>query len=613
MPRKSANCSVCFICLKKTSAITNTFDAMGRLKSTELVNQWGLVLEGSGYDYEQSGLKTNLVRERGLTTNRVAYAYDKIGQLTAAVGRETNGAARLNENSSYGYDGTGNLAYRTNNTLIQTFNNDSLNQISDVSRSGTLTVSGTIPVVASNVAVNGHPALVYRDATFASSNAFALTGNDTFTVTAQDTYGRRATNNFTVSLPATVAFIYDPNGNLTNDGLRSFEYDGDNQLTAVQVTGSWRAEFGYDPFFRLLYQTEKTWQGGQWVQTNQVGYVYDGNVVVQERNADNLAAVSYTRGLDLSGSLQGAGGIGGLLARTDANGSAFYHTDGSGNVTSLVNERQDVVARYLYAPFGGTLSMSGPLAVPNRYRFSSKEFQPPSGLYYYGFRFYEPNLQRWINQDPLGEVGGINLFRFVGNNPINSVDPLGLEDPKFYRLRMESKPGDYFYPGRNPGEGFWDFVLRSISLTAANPSFQNSMAIGGPGSNFGGALNQNLRIKCPPAEGAPKPGDVMKYKDCLAGRTKGSTLRGHHVPQAKRLEQVGIDPKEGTVVVMEGSPHTATRTFGSKGKATAAAESRLPLSASEALDLADPPVSSFGSEALEQIQRMNRQNHPGHF
>ena len=144
-------------------------------------------------------------------------------------------------------------------------------------------------------------------------------------------------------------------------------------------------------------------------------YVYDGNVVIQERDGNNVPLVTYTRGADLSGGFpglragrdagdlggrfQGAGGIGGLLARTDSAGTtAFYHADGNGNVTCLLEGIQTVVAQYLYDPYGNLLSAVGPLASTNLYRFSSKEYHPSSGLVYYLYRFYDPNLQRWINR-----------------------------------------------------------------------------------------------------------------------------------------------------------------------------------------------------------------------
>jgi RHS repeat-associated protein len=155
-------------------------------------------------------------------------------------------------------------------------------------------------------------------------------------------------------------------------------------------------------------------------------YVYDGPLVIQERDTNNNPQVTYTRGLDLSLSLRGAGGIGGLLARTDSNGPACYHSDGNGNITALIDADQYVAARYEYDPYGKLIGKWGRLADANRYRFSSKEYQPASGLYYYGYRFYEPNFGRWLNHDPLGEVGGVNLYGFNGNNPVNFVDPYGL-------------------------------------------------------------------------------------------------------------------------------------------------------------------------------------------
>src|SRR5262249_50221078 len=135
-----------------------------------------------------------------------------------------------------------------------------------------------------------------------------------------------------------------------------------------------------------------------------VEYIYDGNRVIQERDGTNTPTTSYTRGRDLSGSLEGAGGIGGLLTRSSAystiNGTwgthHYYFADGNGNITDLTDSSQSIAASYRYDPFGNTISQSG--IVPNVYRFSSKELHINSGYYYYGYRFYYPAGQRWINR-----------------------------------------------------------------------------------------------------------------------------------------------------------------------------------------------------------------------
>jgi RHS repeat-associated protein len=147
--------------------------------------------------------------------------------------------------------------------------------------------------------------------------------------------------------------------------------------------------------------------------------------------------VSYTRGLDLSGSLEGAGGIGGLLARSThatisphaLNSTAYYHADGNGNITCLLRSDAAANASYKYDPFGRLLSSSGSLATANVMRFSSKPIllssQGTWGDYYYGYRFYDPESQRWLNRDPIQESGGVNLFAYCGSQPTSLIDPYG--------------------------------------------------------------------------------------------------------------------------------------------------------------------------------------------
>lgn len=231
--------------------------------------------------------------------------------------------------------------------------------------------------------------------------------------------------------------------------MRGFEYDPEDRLVRITATNSFKSEFVYDGLGRKRVRDEYVWFNGAWAWNTRVWYVYDGALVIHERWDGDEPPVNYTRGQDLSGSRGGAGGIGGLLARSQDVSAVpshnYYQADGNGNVAALMNAGQKLVAKYLYDPFGRILASSGPMAEANLYRFSSKEAHEFSGLVDYGARFYDPNLQRWLNQDPLGEVGGINLYGFVGNAPVNLIDPFGFQgtnpgsslNPDAFRMAAE--------------------------------------------------------------------------------------------------------------------------------------------------------------------------------
>ncbi len=187
-------------------------------------------------------------------------------------GYESGGSSRLHEQFGYAYDpaGNGNLNSRTNSALVQTFNVKNLNEVTNVTRSGTLTVAGGTSATATSVTVadNGNSAggaTLYADKMFARTNVSLLNGNNTFTSIAQDSYGRQDTNAVTVNLPSTVSYIYDLNGNLTSDGTRGFDYDDENQLIRVTVTNTWKSDFTYDGRFRRRIRKEYTWQNSTWV------------------------------------------------------------------------------------------------------------------------------------------------------------------------------------------------------------------------------------------------------------------------------------------------------------------------------------------------------------
>src|SRR6266576_2916893 len=374
--------------LPNSSYITNTYDAVARLTGTYLKNSTNGTLDAYTYLYNPGNQRTNLTRTDASTYD---FTYDPIGQLTGA-----NGSVNA-EDRGYLYDAAWNLNYRTNNGALATFNVDPKNQLTNATPVGTQTYDSDGNVTWSGGTAN--------------------------------------------------AYSYDDENRLANWYFYSNGANGNGSPTSL---ADLRTECVYDGHGRLRRRLEYTVTGASvlvWTLATETRYVYDGMRVIQERNSANTPQVSYTRGTDLSGSLEGAGGIGGLLARSHGYSSGnwsthnCYHADGKGNVTFLLNSAQTRVAEYRYDPFGNTISSSGTLAAANVYRFSSKEIHVNSGLYYYGYRWYAPDLQRWLNRDPIGEPGfevlhrsapgllgsGPNLYEFVSNTPLNMVDSLGLE------------------------------------------------------------------------------------------------------------------------------------------------------------------------------------------
>ena len=409
-------------------------------------------MDEHSYLYNQGFQRTNQTFQAGNVMN---YLYDNIGQLTNATGLESDLATRrLQEQFGYAYDKAWNLSSRTKNALTETFSANDVNELSTISRSGTLTVAGTTTSPAAGVNVSGtgisgsQPAAIYADSTWALTNVTPANGQNTWNASATDANGRSSQASETVNLPSSAGFSYDANGNLLSDGTRSFAYDDENELTSVWVTNAWRSDFLYDGMLRRRIRREFAWSSGAWLQTNEVHYVCDGLLVLQERWFDPQLstptpreAVTYTRGNDLGGDLQRAGGIGGLLARSDStlllggspSGHAYYHFDGNGNVTCLISMSNSIVALYEYDPFGNTLSKLGTLADANLYRFSSMEEHASSSLYCYAYRLYDETIQRWENRDPIGESGSANLYEFCFDAPMTVVDALGLDTYKCNR------------------------------------------------------------------------------------------------------------------------------------------------------------------------------------
>jgi RHS repeat-associated protein len=191
----------------------------------------------------------------------------------------------------------------------------------------------------------------------------------------------------------------------------------------------------------------KTWNGSAYIVASDTRFLYDGwNLVAEFSGFDALASAvagpvprtrgstssfnllrSYVWGLDLSGSMQGAGGVGGMLAVNAGTATFLPAYDGNGNVLALADAATGAsVAQYEYGPFGEPLRATGPAAAANPFRFSTRYTDAETGVIMYPLRPYSPTLGRFLSRDPIEERGGANLFGMAGNDLIDRVDPLGL-------------------------------------------------------------------------------------------------------------------------------------------------------------------------------------------
>ena len=236
---------------------------------------------------------------------------------------------------------------------------------------------------------------------------------------------------------------YDADGNLLSDGRWTYTWDAENRLLRVQSRSDtpqtwWRlVEWQYDALGRRMRQITSDISSGTWQVTEDLKIISDpmlfGRHIVGLNATNNSLVRSYVWGLDLSGTMDGAGGVGGLLWVTlhtgfgAAPGTHFCAYDGNGNIVALSAASDGLeTARYEYGPFAEPIRITGPAAPLNPFRFSTKRTCNTTDLVLYEYRVYKPSIGRWANRDPIEEEGGLNLYAYVGNDPVNEFDPLGL-------------------------------------------------------------------------------------------------------------------------------------------------------------------------------------------
>jgi len=226
-----------------------------------------------------------------------------------------------------------------------------------------------------------------------------------------------------------------------------------------------RLEFAYDHQDRRIWKKVTSLDTGGGVLSEQK-FLYDGWNLVAEVGTSGSLVRSHVWGTDLSGSLQGAGGIGGLLEVScygSTTTNCFPAFDGNGNVAALINGADGTVAaNYDYTAFGEPIRVTGVMARNNPFRFSTKYDDDESDLLYYGYRYYKPSTGTWPHRDPAEEDGGLNLYEITENDTLDIVDVLGEQSdgnpPDSKVCLCTCKKLTVTPDQKNPNVGYYDFT-----------------------------------------------------------------------------------------------------------------------------------------------------------
>ena len=232
-------------------------------------------------------------------------------------------------------------------------------------------------------------------------------------------------------------------GNLSGDARWTNTWDNRNRLIKMETKSAMISAGAPNDVLEFTYDGGNRRVRKKFIRNGSTGYdeyyLYDGwNIIGRFRDwsGTKIPIQKYAWGLDASGTLHGAGGVGGLLWVESTTTRWFPAYDGNGNVMALLEDSDSgVTASYLnlfheYGPFGESLSKRGVMDSFGHncpFQFSTKWTDEETGLIYYGHRYYDPKHGRWLSRDPIGEAGGVNLYGFVGNDPVNRWDYLGLD------------------------------------------------------------------------------------------------------------------------------------------------------------------------------------------
>ncbi len=387
-----------------------------RLQQITNLSVGGGNLSTFAYNYNVEGTIQSWARAIDASTSvSTAFQYDSADQLLQATG-PTLVTPSVSTNFIYRYDASGNRSSEQVDEGVATATTNNMNQLAALSPSGPIRFEGTVNEPA-NVTANGIPAAVHVSGKF-SVDVPLTPGTQTVGIVAVDGNGNTTSKNYQVTVKggATRSLVYDANGNLLDNGAgQTYQWDAENRLISItQASGI--TGFEYDGMDRRVQETLNGAIVKQWV--------WCGSRPCEERDGSGTVTKRfYAQGEQISGI------------------SYYFTRDHLGSIREMTDRTGAIRARYEYDPYGRVTKISGDLDAD--FGYTGDYFHRESGLSLTLYRAYDPNLGRWLNRDPIGIAGGLNLYAYCGNDPINWSDPFGLDATEDQIHSFKFKASDF--------------------------------------------------------------------------------------------------------------------------------------------------------------------------
>jgi len=364
-----------------------TYDKLDRVISIQSV-------EGKyfNFTYDAAGRRTKLGYPNGTETT---YAYDAGDRLLQVLSRRLSNQTAVSARS-YGYDNVGNRVSMEDLNGTHSYSYDDAYRLTGVSYApgNTLGAEG-------------------------ESYAYDAVGNRT-QERVLGTYSHNAGNQLVEN--SSYTYTYDNNGNLTRKTSKAtaeqynYTYNSHNQLTRVEMPNGVQVDYKYDLFGNRVEKVVST------TTVTTTRYVYSGEDIIGILDGSNnvVSRVLHGPGIDEP-----------MMIRSGAN-EAYLYADGLGSIIAVADANATLQETVEYGAYGQTVykdAVSGSTSTVsntgNPYGYTGREPDAETGLYYYRARYYDVEAGRFIQSDPIGFKGGINLYAYANNDPLSTKDPYG--------------------------------------------------------------------------------------------------------------------------------------------------------------------------------------------